>query len=145
MALLLALIGQIGYLKFDAWSRIEPYRGWYAMACPVVGCTLPTRFDHSKIRISLVVRSHPEDEELLMADAILINAAPFTQPFPPLTVRFSDLNEQFIADRTFKPKDYLKGELAGISEMPIGQPVQLNLALQDPGAEAVNYRAFIPE
>ncbi len=145
VVLLLALIVQVGYLKFDSWSRVDPYRQWYAKACPIFGCTLPTRFDHSKIRISLVVRSHPQSSSQLSADAILINTAQFEQPFPPLAVRFSDINDQFVAEHVFQPREYLKGELAGSAEMPVGQPVQLNLTLIDPGAEAVNYRAYIPE
>jgi len=144
IVLFLALILQIGYLKFDTWSRVDPYRPWYALGCSVFGCTLPTRHDFSKIRISLVVRADPDKTATLKADAILINTAEFNQPFPPLALRFSDLNDQVVAERVFQPNEYLRGELAGAKEMPVGQPVQLNLELADPGEAAVNYRAYIP-
>ncbi|WP_317931323.1 DUF3426 domain-containing protein [Halioxenophilus sp. WMMB6] len=142
--LVLLLIAQIGYLKFDTWSRAQPYRQWYAIACPVLGCTLPTLHDTSKIRISLVVRGQPDAEGMLLADAILINTAEFEQPFPTLALRFSDMNDKLVTERIFTPKEYLRGELSGIQLMPSGQPVQLSLELADPGQDAVNYRAYIP-
>lgn len=144
VVLLLALIVQIGYLKFDTWSRVEPYRHWYALACPIFNCTLPTRHDYEKIRITLVVRSHPEVEDALVADAILLNTAEFQQPFPSLAIRFSDINDNPLAERIFSPGEYLHGELAGAQQMPKGQPVHISLQVADPGSEAVNYRAFIP-
>ncbi len=144
VVLLLALIVQIGYLKFDTWSRVEPYRQWYALACPIFNCTLPTRHDYEKIRITLVVRSHPDIENALVADAILLNTAEFQQPFPSLAIRFSDINDNPLAERIFTPGEYLHGELAGAQQMPKGQPVHISLQVADPGSEAVNYRAFIP-
>lgn len=145
IALLLAVIVQIGYLKFDTWSRVEPYRQWYSMACPIFGCTLPTRYDYNKIRITLVVRTHPTLTNVLIADAVLLNTAGFEQPYPSLALRFSDLNDKALAERVFNPREYLRGELAGETIMPIKQPIHISLEIADPGEAAVNYRAFIPE
>lgn len=144
LVLILALVVQIGYLKFDSWSRIEPYRQYYAMACPMFNCTLPAQDAYEKIKISLVVRADPDNADVLQADAILVNTAKFNQPFPPLALRFSDYNDRVIAERVFLPNEYLQGELAGASEIPPNQPVQLSLKLADPGELAVNYRAYIP-
>lgn len=144
LALVIALVIQIGYLKFDSWSRIEPYRGYYALACPVFGCTLPTQNAFNKIKISLVVRADPDSTDVLQADAILVNTAEFKQPFPPLALRFSDFNDRVVAERVFLPEEYLRGELAGATELAPDQPVQLRLKLADPGDSAVNYRAYIP-
>lgn len=145
VVLLLAVIIQIGYLKFDTWSRVEPYRQWYSMACPVFGCTLPTRYDYNKIRITLVVRTHPTLTNALIADAVLLNTAGFEQPYPSLALRFSDLNDNPLAERVFNPREYLRGELAGETIMPVKQPIHISLEIADPGEAAVNYRAFIPD
>lgn len=144
IALLLLLVFQVGYIKFDSWSRIEPYRQWYALACPMFACTLPAVDDFNKIKISLVVRADPSNSAVLQADAILINSAEFNQPFPPLALRFSDINDQVVAERVFLPSEYLRGELSGSTEIPPNQPVQIRLELADPGQSAVNYRAYIP-
>lgn len=143
---LVLLVVQVAWLQFDRLSRIEPYRSVYGAICPLVGCELPTLVDRSRIRAyNLVVRNHPEREGALVVDAILLNTASFDQPFPDLVLEFSDLGGETVAARQFSPGEYLSGELAGREVMPANQPVHLTLELVDPGENAVNYRAYIPE
>ena len=142
---LVALLVQIAWFKFDYLSRIEPYRSAYQQLCPWLGCQLPTLIDtHSIKAYNLVVRSHPDKANALMVDAIILNTAPFDQPFPDLVLAFSDLDGKPLAARRFTPKEYLGGELAGKELMPKNQPIQLSLDLVDPGADAVNYHVYIP-
>ncbi|TBU99646.1 DUF3426 domain-containing protein, partial [Stutzerimonas kirkiae] len=137
---LLALAGQYIAYNFDELARQEQYRPWLERFCPSLGCTVPSRVDVSQIKSSnLVVRSHPEFDSALVVDAILYNRAPFAQPFPLLEIRFADLNGSQLASRTFKPGEYLAGELAGQTEMPSQIPIHIALDILDPGANAVNY------
>lgn len=137
----LLLISQVGYAKFDHLSRIEPYRSYYATACELIGCQLPTLTDRTRIKThNLVIRSHPKVDSALVIDAIILNNAPFDQSFPALTLTFSDINNKVVASRRFSPNEYLGGELAGRTMMPKGQPVHLSMEIVDPGAEAINYR-----
>ncbi|MDQ2078236.1 DUF3426 domain-containing protein [Marinimicrobium sp. ABcell2] len=142
----LVLVAQIAWLQFERLSRLEPYRGFYAVVCPFLGCELPVLRDPSQIRAAnLVVRSHPDVDGALSVDAILLNNAPFEQPFPDLVLEFSNLEGEIVAERRFTPEEYLSGELSGRTLIPRNQPVHLTLELVDPGLEAVNYRAYIPE
>ena len=144
LMLLLALVAQTAYFRFDSLSKREPWRQLYATACPVIGCTLPPQVDVRAIHTSnLVVRSHPQIAGALAVEAVLLNRAPFAQPFPELVLRFTDLKNAPIASRRFKPADYLKGELAGRRLMPSGNPVHIALDIVDPGTEAVNYELLI--
>jgi len=137
---LLALAGQYVAYNFDDLARQDEYRPWLERICPAVGCTLPARVDISQIKSSnLVVRSHPDFAGALVVDAIIYNRASFAQPFPLLEIRFADLNGQTLARRTFKPGEYLSGELAGQREMPSQIPIHIALDILDPGAQAVNY------
>ena len=139
------LILQVAWLQFDTLSRQQPYRGLYTVFCPIFFCDVPPLAAPNMIRASnLVVRSHPNAEDALMVDTILLNTAPFNQPFPDLVLNFSDANGNTLAARRFKPGEYLGGELAGRSQMPVGQPVHLSLEIVDPGPEAVSYSAYIP-
>ncbi len=141
----LVLAGQFAWIKFDHWSRTEPYRPYYAMACNIIGCKLPSLIDTDKIKVSnLVIRSHPQTKNALTVDAILINNASFDQPFPDLVISFSDLDGNTVAARRFKPEEYLAGELAGKNKIPRNQPVHLSMDIADPGRQAVNYQAYIP-
>lgn len=114
LLILLALGGlaaqYIAY-HFDELARQDAYRPWFAQPCPEIGCTLPSKVDVEQIRSSnLVVRSHPEFSGALVVDAIIYNRASFSQPFPLLELRFADLNGHLIANRRFKPGEYLGGE-----------------------------------
>lgn len=145
LLMLLVLIGQLAWWQFDRLGRIEPYRSVYGQVCGLIGCELPGLTDTSRIRAyNLVVRNHPDTQGALMIDAILLNTASFAQPFPELVLEFSDLNDQLVAKRSFKPEEYLSGEMTGRETMPPNQPVHLTLELVDPGEQAVNYRAYIP-
>lgn len=137
---LLALAGQYVAYNFDEVSRQDQYRPWLERICPALGCELPPRVDISQIKSSnLVVRSHPDFAGALVVDAIIYNRASFAQPFPLLEIRFADINGQTLAQRTFKPGEYLSGELAGRREMPSQIPIHIALDILDPGAKAVNY------
>ncbi len=143
LLILLALGGlaaqYIAY-HFDELARQDAYRPWFAQLCPEIGCTLPSKVDVEQIRSSnLVVRSHPEFSGALVVDAIIYNRASFSQPFPLLELRFADLNGHLIANRRFKPGEYLGGELAGRTEMPPQVPIHVSLDILDPGPKAVNY------
>ncbi len=141
----LGLIGQVGWIKFEQLSREQPYRDIYATLCPLLQCQLPPLHDRRQIQAyNLVVRSHPQADNALIVDAIMLNNAAFAQPFPPLQLSFSNLQGKTIAQRRFDASDYLGGELAGQRDIPSGQPIHLSLEIIDPGSEAVNYAIDIP-
>lgn len=136
----LALGAQYVAYNYEELSRQHQYRAWFERICPTLGCELPALVDIDQIKSSnLVVRSHPEFTGALVVDAILYNRAPFAQPFPLLEIRFADLNGKLLASRSFKPSEYLSGELAGRSQMPPQVPIHIALDILDPGAKAVNY------
>ncbi|MEB0046908.1 MULTISPECIES: DUF3426 domain-containing protein [unclassified Pseudomonas] len=135
-----ALAGQYIAYHLDELARQDQYRPWFQQLCPQIGCTVPSKVDIAKIKSSnLVVRSHPDFSGALVVDAIIYNRAPFSQPFPLLELRFSDLNGHLIASRRFKPGEYLNGDLEGLSEMPPQTPIHIALDILDPGPKAVNY------
>lgn len=137
---LLALASQYVAYNFDEIARQDEYRPWLERLCPALGCELPPRVDISQIKSSnLVVRSHPDFSGALIVDAIIYNRASFAQPFPLLEIRFADIQGQTLAQRTFKPGEYLSGELAGQREMPSQIPIHISLDILDPGTKAVNY------
>lgn len=134
------LVGQYVAYHFDELARQDQYRPWFQELCPELGCTVPSRVDIARIKSSnLVVRSHPEFSGALVVDAIIYNRAPFSQPFPLLELRFADLNGHLIASRSFKPGEYLGGDLQDAAEMPPQTPIHIALDILDPGPKAVNY------
>jgi len=136
-----AMIAQVGYFKFDAWSRHPDYRPTYAMVCQLADCQLPAIQDVTQMNTQhFMVRLHPEVKKALYIDTLLINNAAYQQPFPDLNLVFTGLENEIIASRRFKPKEYLAGELAGAKVMPQKVPIHIAFEILNPGAEAVSYR-----
>ncbi|MCZ6854481.1 MAG: DUF3426 domain-containing protein [Gammaproteobacteria bacterium] len=135
-----ALVGQVMYLQFDSWTKDLGIRPVYEKACELIGCELPVLRDVDQLVVkNLVVRSHPEVAGALIVDAIIVNEAPFAQPFPVLVLRFTSLEGNLVAGGNFQPDQYLAGELEGAEQIQRMTPVHIELEFEDPGSEAVNY------
>ena len=144
LAAMLLAAAQLGYYRFDDWSRRPSLRPYYATACNVIGCTLPELVDLSKIRIqNMVVVDHPDKPGMLLVDATLINRAAFPQRFPTLELTFTTVNNVAIGQFLFRPDEYVSGELAGHTDMPANRPIHIDLEIADPGQQAVNYHMAI--
>ena len=137
---LLALVAQVLWYQFDRWALDLRVRPLYAAICSALDCELPVLRDvDAMVAKNLVVRSHPEVAGALLVNAVIVNQAPFAQPFPNLELRFTTLNGTLVAGREFTPGEYLAGELLGAVELARNVPVHVELAIEDPGADAVNY------
>ncbi len=143
LAIAAAVVGivlQVFWYQFDDWAKDPTWRPVYASVCSLVGCELPVQSDLSLLRTkNLLVRSDPNDPGVLLVNAVIVNDAQFAQPFPVLELRFTDLRGALVAGRRFQPLEYLDGEGAGMELMPARTPVQIELGIEDPGPEAVNY------
>ncbi len=135
-----ALVTQVMYQQFDTWTKDLTIRPVYETVCKLIGCELPVLRDIDQLVVKrLVVRSHPDVNEALIVDAIIVNEAPFAQPFPVLVLRFTSLDGNLVAGGNFQPGQYLAGELEGAEQIQPMTPVHIELEFEDPGPEAVNY------
>jgi hypothetical protein len=101
---------------------------------------LPEQYAIADIKATnLTVKSHPHYRGALMVDAIIINHADIMQPFPNIQLLFTDTEEHVVAARSFKPSEYLRGELASTEMMPANQSIHIALELNDPGENATGY------
>ncbi|MCV6625280.1 MAG: DUF3426 domain-containing protein [Cellvibrionaceae bacterium] len=138
------LIAQLAWLKYDQLNRLEPYRSYYGLACKMLNCELPPQIDLKRLKTSkLVVRSHPEADNALIVEMVILNTAQFEQEFPKIELSFNDIDGKPVASRVFTPAEYLAGELAGAKLMPIKRPIHLLLNIIDPGKNATNYRVRV--
>jgi len=136
----LVLITQYLTYNFDSLSKNPQLRPWYKRACSTLNCTLPQQSDIAKIKGgNLVVRTHPDIPDALLVDIVITNHAPFSQKLPLLELTFSDINGFPVAERRFKPSEYLSGALLKLKTLPANTPLHLSLSIFDPGDEAINY------
>ncbi|MBS98417.1 MAG: hypothetical protein CMI01_07035 [Oceanospirillaceae bacterium] len=142
LACLLALMALGGqYLWFErATLALRPeLQPIYVLACE----RLPCQLNHTAVDAietqQMVVRPHPAYADALTVDIRLLNDAAFSQPFPALELTFTDVKGQRVAQRLFRPFQYLTAESYPDRLMPAGTPIELQLEITDPGAQAVSY------
>lgn len=141
LALLLLLIAQASWFHYEKLAKYPQVASIYEKICAQLDCTLPELSDISKIENrNLVVRSHPTTFKALIIETIITNHASFEQAFPQISLSFSDINNQIIAQRLFTPSEYLNKETLAWTGMPSDLPIQITLEIIDPGSEAVNYK-----
>lgn len=148
ISLIVILLGQAVWFHYEKLAKYPKVSELYELACEHLSCTLPKLEDIEKIKSNnLVVRSHPTQRKSLIIDTVIVNEAAFNQAFPDLALYFSDINKNIVAQRLFKAKEYLSGDLASWHEMPSQQPIHISLEIVDPGKEAVNYslKFFSPQ
>jgi predicted Zn finger-like uncharacterized protein len=140
-SLLLLLMAQASWFHYEKLVKYPKIAELYGYACQQLGCDLPTLSDISKIENrNLIVRSHPTTFNALIIETIITNHANFEQTFPDISLSFSNINNQVIAQRLFQPAEYLNKETLSWPGMPSDLPIQITLEIIDPGSEAVNYK-----
>ncbi len=138
--LMLALILQVAYFTRDELAKDPTFRPWLVQMCEFAKCTLAQPFDIRQIEIiGRDVRTHPTARKALIASTTIINNANFVQPYPLLTLVFSNINGTLLAQRRFMPREYLSSNIDISSGMTPNLPIQVELKLVDPGKAAVNY------
>jgi predicted Zn finger-like uncharacterized protein len=136
----LALVAQVFWSQRDEWSTDPSIRPIYEFSCRILPCELkPLRAVDAIYSKNLVVRQHPDVQDALIIDALVINGAPFEQPYPVIELRFSSMDGRTVAGRRFQPAEYLAGEAAGAKMIGPKTPVHISLSIKDPGSDAVNY------
>ena len=149
LLILLALTGiglQILWFERDQLSKQALLEPFYAQACQKLDCRLAPRQDLLSINSQqLLIRQHSDYANAVTLDLLLINQAPFDQPFPALQLSFSGLDNSLRAARVFQPHEYIGGDLNPGDLMPSNSPIQVHLEFLDPGTLAPNYQLqFLP-
>ena len=76
----------------------------------------------------------------MVVRASVTNRASFAQPLPVLRLRLEDRYGVMIAQRDFGPADYLRDPARANRPLGPGENSEVELALVDPGTDAVGYR-----
>lgn len=138
--LMLVFVLQAVYFSRDTLAQNPTYRPLLTSACDILNCEINIKYDYRLIEIiGRDVRSHPTARKALIAGTTLINNASYVQPYPLLTLTFSNITGTVLAQRRFTPREYLRSGTDIAAGMPPEIPVQVELQLVDPGKAAVNF------
>jgi len=144
-ALLVALAGfQLVLFKSTAFANTFPaLQPLLVSMCQNLPCRYTGNHNRKLIKIvSRDVRLHPKIKGALLISATVANQASYTQPYPTILLKFTDLTGATVAQRYFKPTEYLGLLNKPFALMPSKKPIQLNIEILDPGSDAINFQFF---
>jgi len=138
--LALTLLAEVGYAKRAPLLDDARLRPWFDSVCEKLGCRLPLRHDPAQLTLlSRDIRPHLSVANALIISASLRNDASFAQTFPDVDIILSDLDENRIAMRRFRPQEYLGDARTIAAGMAPGATTALVFEVADPGKNAVAF------
>jgi hypothetical protein len=141
LVLALVLAAQIAWIKRVDLFRDPATHPWVARACQVIACRLPPIRDASKLElVSRDVRPDPHTSGALMITATVRNDADFRQPWPVVVVELTDLDNNVVAMRRFRPAEYMPDAARRAAGIAAGATSAVAFEVADPGRRAVAFR-----
>jgi predicted Zn finger-like uncharacterized protein len=138
LALLLA--AQLAWANRSALADNPQTRPLLARVCATLWCRLPAKQDLSKLTLlSRDIRPHPSVPGALIISATIRNDADFTQPYPLIRIALSDLDENEIAMRRFRPSEYVSDPKTRAAGLAPGATIAVAFEVEDPGKNAVAF------
>ncbi|MGH8125269.1 MAG: DUF3426 domain-containing protein [Rhodanobacteraceae bacterium] len=139
LALLLA--AQLAWADRVKLFRNPATRGWMVRLCAHVPCQLPLIKDTAKLELlSRDVRPDPEATGALTITATLRNDAAFGQPWPVVVVKFTDLDDNPVAMRRFRPAEYMPDSARRAAGIAPGETAAVAFEVIDPGRRATGFQ-----
>ena len=149
LIVIVALAGlgaQYVFFKLPTLSQQLAYRPWLQTFCTLVPCELAAYSAPSLVSVErLQVRAHPDLEGSLVVELVLTNMARVEQVYPPLILRFDDLQGEQVAARRLFAKEYLPSNIRVGGLMPVDKAVSIKLGILDPGERALSYSVSVAQ
>lgn len=138
--LVFLLITQIFHHYKQYWVNHQTLGSSVRALYEILGYPLPPATDVSLYTSALSsMISDPQKPNSLRLQATITNQASFAQPYPWLSIRLENRFGTPIGARTFKPEEYLD-KAPHETLMASGVTVPINLAIVDPGQDAVGVK-----
>jgi predicted Zn finger-like uncharacterized protein len=139
--LLLSALGIVQAIYYQRYQLIEDPRFQQQVInlCQLLPCAKSEFSSTEQIRLlERNVFTHPIASNALMVTGSFVNEAPFAQKMPDLLISLFDVQGKLIANRLFKPGEYLL-EDRNRSVVEPQVPIQFRLEIVDPGTDALTY------
>ena len=139
--LLIFSFAQLTYFRaHELVKQIPASRPLLEAFCETLGCNYSGPRDTKQIQLlSRDVRLHPKEKNALLISAAMINNAYFSQPYPKIHIRLSDISGNVVAERIFNAKTYMGKLNNPFLLMKSKTPVHINFEVVDPGKDAINF------
>ena len=139
LMLIAVLMATVVYPRWHTLDQSPTFRPVKIALCDLVGCRVDTRVDIDSLRVLRreVYEANDRDDALLISIKIQ-NTADFAQRYPVVEVRMTNRVGRTVAQRGFRPSDYLSDWSRG-DTLDAGESVDINLTVNDPGTAAEDH------
>nr|WP_246722818.1 DUF3426 domain-containing protein [Aliikangiella sp. G2MR2-5] len=141
VVLVLALLGYAGQSFWKNRQTLSWDPTWGSMTksiCSALPCDLQPRRDVAKIKLrQRIVKPSESDDSILEIKLLLVNEANFAQPYPGITIRFSDRDGSFVSQKRFEVSDYFPEKAEQF--MPANAEVHLTFETKLPHPDALGF------
>ncbi len=119
-----------------AWS--EQWSAPTLLVCDYLPCELKPKRDISALKIrQRIIEPSDVDENKLNIKILLVNQANFDQPYPRITIHFSNQLGERVATKQLEVKDYFAEKVGQL--IPANAEVHLNFETDMPHADALGF------
>ena len=141
LVLVLVLVAQIAWAQRATLVRDSATQAWALRACANLDCRLPPIRDVAKLELlSRDIRPDPNAAGALTITATVRNGAAFRQPWPVVVVELTDLDNDVVAMRRFRPAEYMPDPARRAAGLAPGTTAAVAFEVADPGKRAVSFR-----
>jgi predicted Zn finger-like uncharacterized protein len=138
--LALALAAQVAWASRVALVRDPGTQARAMQVCARFDCRLPPIRDTAKLELlSRDVRPDPDAAGALAITATFRNNAPYRQPWPIVVVELTDLDNNVVAMRRFRPTEYMPDPARRSEGIAAGTTAAVAFEVADPGKRAVSF------
>ena len=143
--LLLLLLAQAVFLfRVELAARIPTLKPALMRYCQMLKCSVPLPQNAGMLSIeSSELKDDPSHRSQIVLIALLRNRAVYTQAFPDLELTLTDLQDNALARRIFKPADYLPAQQNIPAGFPANQELGIKLRLDTTDLKPVGYRLVL--
>ena len=135
-----AFVSQYVYFNINTLSQNLKLRPMLITMCNTAPCEVPLmRSPHLITLVERDIRNHPKEKNILLVKAKIMNKAPYAQAYPTMGLSLHDITGQSIAERRFKPNEYLSDDIDAAKGLGSKQSIDITLELVDPGKDAVGF------
>ncbi len=145
LALLFILLAQTIYFKRTEIAAYYPQaKPWLTQACKYAKCTiaLPKKIDLLTIDDS-DMQEHLTYAQVLVFTSTLINHADFPQSYPNLELTLTNVDDEPVLRRTFKPSEYLQSSVTVDNGIAAKEETRIKLQLNTGDVAVAGYRVAL--
>jgi len=137
---IVALLAQVVHHYRDPLVRDPKWGGIISRVYHALGLTLTPNWDLAAYQLQQWgVVSDSSARDVLRIRASVTNSAAFSQPYPHIKLALEDRYGAVVATREFSPAEYLPSSAAANRMMAPRQRANAEIAVVDPGADAVGF------